>query len=86
MQDFFDEYKMKKKIYKLNLLGLKCPLPVLKISKIFKKINKGDIILVKTDDPKANLDIENLTKSVSIKILKKNYLDGNEIDFRLEKY
>ncbi len=86
MQDFFDEYKMKKKIYKLNLLGLKCPLPVLKISKIFKEINKGDIILVKTDDPKANLDIENLTKSVSIKILKKNYLDGNEIDFRLEKY
>ena len=86
MQDFFDEYKMKIKIYKLNLLGLKCPLPVLKISKIFKEINKGDIILVKTDDPKANLDIENLTKSVNIKILKKNYLDGNKIDFRLEKY
>ena len=86
MQDFFGEWKMKIKIYKLNLLGLKCPLPVLKISKKFKEINKGDIIIVDTDDPKADLDIENLTKNVNIKILKKNYLDGNKIHFRLEKY
>jgi len=77
---------MKINIYKLDLYGLKCPLPVLKISKKFKEIKKGDIIIVKTDDPKADQDLENLTKNIKIKILKKNYLDSKKIHFRLEKY
>ncbi len=77
---------MKVKTYKLNLYGMKCPLPVLKISKKYKEINKGDLIIVMTDDPKADQDVENLTKNVKIKILKKYYLDSNKIHFRLEKY
>ncbi len=77
---------MKVKTYKLNLYGMKCPLPVLKISKKYKNINKGDVIIVMTDDPKADQDVENLTKSVKIKVLKKNYLDSNKIHFKLEKY
>ena len=54
---FFDECNMKKKVYFLNLKGYKCPIPVLKISKKFKEINKGDILEVNTDDPKADKDI-----------------------------
>lgn len=77
---------MKVKTYKLNLYGMKCPLPVLKISKKYKNINKGDVIIVMTDDPKADQDVENLAKSVKIKVLKKNYLDSNKIHFKLEKY
>ena len=77
---------MKVKTYKLNLYGMRCPLPILKISKKYKDINKGDVIIVMTDDPKADQDVENLTKNVKIKILKKNYLDSNKIHFRLEKY
>lgn len=57
--------------YDLNLIGLKCPLPVLKISKKFKEIKIGDIINAKCDDPKSENDINNLCKSIRIKLIKK---------------
>ncbi|MFL2663254.1 MAG: sulfurtransferase TusA family protein [Alphaproteobacteria bacterium] len=57
--------------YNLNLVGLKCPLPVLKISKKFKEIKIGDIINAKCDDPKSENDINNLCKSIRIKLIKK---------------
>ena len=57
--------------YNLNLIGLKCPLPVLKISKKFKEIRIGDIINAKCDDPKSENDINNLCKSIRIKLIKK---------------
>ena len=57
--------------YNLNLIGLKCPLPVLKISKKFKEIKIGDILNVKCDDPKSENDINNLCKSIRIKLIKK---------------
>ena len=44
---------IKSKKYKLDLNGLKCPIPILKISQKFKEINKGDILIVHTDDPKS---------------------------------
>ena len=62
---------IKSKKYKLDLNGLKCPIPILKISKKFKEINKGDILIVHTDDPKAEKDIDELSKNIKIKILKK---------------
>ena len=52
-------------------MGLRCPLPVLKIAKKIKEINKGDIIKVKVDDPKAEKDINELNKQIKIKIKKK---------------
>ena len=57
--------------YNLNLIGLKCTLPVLKISKKFKEIKIGDIINAKCDDPKSENDINNLCKSIRIKLIKK---------------
>lgn len=77
---------MKIKIYRLNLLGLKCPIPVLKISKKFKDLNKGDILIVNTDDPKSENDIVELTKVINIKLLEKNRNNSNKMLFRLEKY
>ncbi len=77
---------MKIKIYRLNLLGLKCPIPVLKISKKFKDLNKGDILIVNTDDPKSEKDIVELTKVINIKLLEKNRNNSNKMLFRLEKY
>ena len=58
---------MKGKVYYLDLKGFKCPIPILKISKKFKEIRKGDIIEVKTDDPKAVKDINDLCKNINIK-------------------
>ncbi len=77
---------MKINTYNLNLLGLKCPLPVLKISKKFKELKKGDILVVKTDDPKAEVDIEELTKTIRIRVLKKSVSNQNSILFELKKF
>ena len=66
---------MSPKVHKLNLLGKKCPIPVLKISKKIKEINNNDTIEIKTDDPKAENDIEELCKNINIKILNKKKLE-----------
>ena len=77
---------IKSKRYKLDLSGLKCPIPVLKISKKFKEIKKGDILIVSTDDPKAEKDIDELSKNINIRILNKKLLDSDKMNFKLEKY
>tara|TARA_B100000700_G_C14469877_1_gene590168 strand:+ start:81 stop:308 length:228 start_codon:yes stop_codon:yes gene_type:complete len=66
---------MSSKVHKLDLLGKKCPIPVLKISKKIKEINNGDTVEIKTDDPKADHDIEELCKNINIKILNKKKLE-----------
>jgi len=77
---------MKNKYYDLDLMGLRCPIPVLKISKKFKEINKGDVVTVNVDDPKAENDIEELSKTIKIKLLEKNDLGGGIFFFKLKKY
>ena len=57
---------MTKKINFLDLRGLKCPIPVLKIARKIKTISKGDTIEVNVDDPNAENDIEELTKNINI--------------------
>ena len=68
---FFFSVAMIKKIKLINLMGLRCPLPVLKIAKKIKEVRKGDIIKVKVDDPKAENDINELNKQIKITIIKK---------------
>ena len=62
---------MIKKTKLIDLIGLRCPLPVLKIAKKIKEVRKGDIIKVKVDDPKAENDINELNKQIKITIIKK---------------
>ncbi len=65
-------------------MGLRCPIPVLKIAKKIKEIRKGDIIKVKVDDPKAENDINELNKQINITIIKK--IKHNDfILFEIEK-
>ena len=51
--------------------GLLCPLPVLKLRKRIKGINKGQVIKIFTDDPAAELDIPHFCNETNNKILKK---------------
>ena len=81
---FFFSIAMIKKIKLINLMGLRCPLPVLKIAKKIKEIKKGDIIEVKVDDPKAESDINELAKQIKIKIIKK-IKHNNFMLFEIEK-
>ena len=81
---FFFKNTMIKKTKLINLIGLRCPLPVLKIAKKIKEIETGDIIKVKVDDPKAEKDISELNKQINIKIIKK--IKNNEFMlFEIEK-
>ena len=58
----------------------------MKISKKFKEINKGDILEVNTDDPKADKDIQELCNSIKIKVLEMNSTKEKNMYFKLQKY
>ncbi len=45
---------------KLNLRGLKCPLPALKTRKALAALVSGDELVVECTDPLAGIDIPNL--------------------------
>ena len=55
----------------IDATGLLCPLPVLKLRKRIKGINKGQVIKIFTDDPAAELDIPHFCNETNNKILKK---------------
>ena len=76
---------MIKKQVKLDLVGLKCPVPVLKLAKKIREINKGNILKVEVDDPKADNDFEELARNINIKILQKKKKDNNVSIFLIEK-
>ena len=75
---------MKKKQVKLDLIGLKCPIPVLRIAKNIKEIKVGDILIVDVDDPKAENDIEELVQNIRIKVLDK-IKKTNKLTYKIEK-
>jgi tRNA 2-thiouridine synthesizing protein A len=45
---------------RLNLRGLKCPLPALKTRKALRGLASGDVLVVECTDPLAAIDIPNL--------------------------
>ena len=47
---------------KLNLRGLKCPLPALKTRKALTNLVSGDELVVECTDPLAGIDIPNLIR------------------------
>jgi tRNA 2-thiouridine synthesizing protein A len=47
-------------IIKLDLSGLKCPLPVLKTRKVLRSLTPGDRLEVRCTDPLAVIDIPHL--------------------------
>lgn len=41
----------------LDATGLLCPLPVLKARKRLKALSPGDVLMLRTDDPAAVIDV-----------------------------
>tara|TARA_B110000259_G_scaffold99071_1_gene114394 strand:+ start:1732 stop:1956 length:225 start_codon:yes stop_codon:yes gene_type:complete len=60
---------MIKKSVKIDLLGLKCPLPVLKANKLIKEHKKGDIIELLVDDIAAPNDFKIYCETKNYKLL-----------------
>jgi tRNA 2-thiouridine synthesizing protein A len=46
----------------MNLRGLKCPLPALRVRKKLSALKSGDLIVVECTDPLAAIDIPNLLR------------------------
>ena len=75
---------MKTKKYNLNLVGLKCPLPVLKLAKTIKKIEVNSMVETFSDDPNFEDDILEFCKNSKIEILRKKK-QNKTISFLLKK-
>ena len=53
---------------KLDLTGLKCPLPALKTRKALKALEPGDLLEVHCTDPLSVIDIPNLIRDTGDKV------------------
>ena len=53
---------------KLDLTGLKCPLPALKTRKALKSVKSGDFLEVHCTDPLSVIDIPNLIRETGDKV------------------
>jgi tRNA 2-thiouridine synthesizing protein A len=69
---------------KLDLTGLKCPLPALKTRKALKPLSPGDVLEVHCTDPLSVIDIPNLIRETGDKIEITERAD-ERIVFRIEK-
>ena len=53
---------------KLDLTGLKCPLPALKTRKALKSVQAGDFLEVRCTDPLSVIDIPNLIRETGDRV------------------
>ena len=61
----------------IDTTGLKCPLPVLKVRKDLKALEKHDVALIIADDPLAEIDLRHFCdlKSYTLENVSKNNAD-----------
>jgi tRNA 2-thiouridine synthesizing protein A len=69
---------------KLDLIGLKCPLPALKTRKALKSVTPGDFLEVHCTDPLSVIDIPNLIRETGDKV-EISTRDEKKIVFLIEK-
>ena len=69
---------------KLDLTGLKCPLPALKTRKALKAVTPGDFLEVHCTDPLSVIDIPNLIRETGDKV-EITERDERRIVFLIEK-
>jgi tRNA 2-thiouridine synthesizing protein A len=69
---------------KLDLSGLKCPLPALKTRKALKALQPGDRLEVRCTDPLSVIDIPNLIRETGDKVELAERAE-REIVFLIEK-
>jgi len=77
-----------KKKYSLiiNTLGLRCPLPLLKVQKDLKSLRKNREALIITDDPMAEIDLEHFCSNNNYLLKEiKNNKGGDQQFFSLKK-
>jgi tRNA 2-thiouridine synthesizing protein A len=68
----------------MNLRGLKCPLPALRVRKTLSGLKSGDLIVAECTDPLTTIDIPNLLRQTGDKLEEKSETDG-VLTFRIRK-
>jgi len=68
----------------MNLRGLKCPLPALRVRKKLSGLQSGDLIVAECTDPLAAIDIPNLLRQTGDTLESKEVADG-VLTFRIRK-
>ena len=68
----------------MNLRGLKCPLPALRVRKKLSGLKSGDLIIAECTDPLTTIDIPNLLRQTGDKLEEKSEADG-VLTFRIRK-
>jgi tRNA 2-thiouridine synthesizing protein A len=68
----------------MNLRGLKCPLPALRVKKALAGLKSGDVIVAECTDPLAAIDIPNLLRQTGDKMEGKEEAAG-VMRFRIRK-
>ncbi len=68
----------------MNLRGLKCPLPTLRVRKKLSALKSGDLIVAECTDPLAAIDIPNLLRQTGDTLEGKAEADG-VLTFRIRK-
>ena len=71
-------------VARLDLSGLKCPLPALKTRKALRSLAPGDRLEVRCTDPLAEIDIPHLVGATGDR-LEAIERGENDIVFRIEK-
>lgn len=68
----------------MNLRGLKCPLPALRVRKKLSSLQSRDLIVAECTDPLAAIDIPNLLRQTGDTLESKAEADG-VLTFRIRK-
>jgi tRNA 2-thiouridine synthesizing protein A len=68
----------------LNLRGLKCPLPALRVRKALTRLGLGDVLIAECTDPLSAIDIPNLLRETG-DVLEGSREDAGLLVFRIRK-
>jgi tRNA 2-thiouridine synthesizing protein A len=69
---------------KINMRGLKCPLPALKTRKLLAKMVPGELLVIECTDPLTAIDIPNLIRETGDRI-EGSGKTGRVLTFRIRK-
>ena len=69
---------------KVNMRGLKCPLPALKTRKLLSKMAAGDLLVIECTDPLTTIDIPNLVRETGDTI-EASGKKGRVLTFKIRK-
>jgi tRNA 2-thiouridine synthesizing protein A len=68
----------------INLRGLKCPLPTLRVRKALTGLEPGDCLIAECTDPLTEIDVPNLINQTGDELMETSRAD-KVITFRIRK-